>query len=307
MLKKPGTFSSPYSNISSLYCPKSISGHTATAPHSFPHSSKPPGAKKFHWRHYATTYLERLSQDRTDELFWPKLPYPGAIPTPYQILSARRGDPYSKRRFYELAKIYHPDKSIHEHNNAGVKSLPGAVKMERYRTVVAAHEILSDPIKRSAYDLSGAGWNGRPEVGAPEYYWGHNRGARWSGFDTNDSPFKNATWEDWEKWYQRDKAKQEPVYFSNGGFLILVITAVLLGGFGQSLRVGDYSDVFKNQVETIHDDASKGLKKRKIDSTGFENRDKRLQSFLRSRDPSVSGSTLTAAAEYCKPLPESEI
>jgi len=163
--------------------------------------------------------------------------------------------------------------------------------MERYRLVVSAHEILSDPTRRSAYDASGAGWNGRPEHGAPEYQWGQYKETRWSGFDTNDSPFRNATWEDWEKWYIRDKVKQKPVYFSNGGFLMLVITVVFLGGFGQSIRVGDYSNVFQRQVEKAHDDASKTLRRRKTKSTEFGNKDERLQCFLSSRDPHGYGIT----------------
>lgn len=219
----------------------------------------------------------------------------------------KKDSPYSKRRFYELVKIYHPDRNAHGSGSPNMGVLSGSVQIERYRLLVTAHNILSDPIKRNAYDKSGAGWNGRPEHGAPKYSWSQNNDTRWSGFDTNDSPFRNATWEDWEKWYQRGKAKQEPVYFSNGGFLMLVLAAVFLGGFGQSVRVGDYSDVFQRQVEKVHDDASKAIRQRRTESQGFGNRDERLQNFLRTRDPHGYGVIDPMEEKYRKLLPEPEI
>ena len=179
--------------------------------------------------------------------------------------------------------------------------------MERYRLIVAANDILSDPAKRSAYDQTGAGWGGRPDHGMPLYTWAQNNDTRWSGFGSNDSPFRNATWEDWERWYQRDRAKQEPVYFSNGGFLSFVLIAIFLGGFGQSIRVGDYSNVFQRQVEMVHDDASKSLRRRRTESQGLGNRDERLQNFLKTRDPLGYGVTDPKEENYRKLLPEPEI
>ena len=179
--------------------------------------------------------------------------------------------------------------------------------MERYRLIVAAHEILSDPVKRRAYDNTGAGWNGRPEHDAPRHYWASRGEAKWSGFDTNDSPFRNATWEDWEKWYQRRSGKkQAPMYTSNGGFLSLVVAVVFLGAFGQSLHVDSYGNFFKRQVTQVHDDASKHMRQRRIESHEFADRDARLQSFLRTRDPVGYGVTDPKDEAYRKLLPEPE-
>ena len=306
MLKKQGVILSSYGNLHSLYCSQSTS---INSPTTLNHPSRPtqkPGGRTSQWRGHASVRSEELSQHQIDDLLWPRLSHASAVPTPYQILCVKRGDPYSKRRFYELAKIYHPDRNGHENDHVHLGSLSGSVKMERYRMIVAAHEILSDPSKRRAYDAFGAGWEGRPEHGAPIYHWGQKNETTWSGFDTNDSPFRNATWEDWEKWYQRGKAKQEPVYFSNGGFLVLVITAVFLGGFGQSVRVGDYSNIFQRQVEMVHDDASKALRRRKSESAGFGNKDERLQHFLKSRDPRGYGITDPTEEGYRKLLPEPE-
>ncbi|KAJ5294806.1 hypothetical protein N7508_009627 [Penicillium antarcticum] len=50
-------------------------------------------------------------------------------------------------------------------------------RVERYRLIVAAHEILSDPQKRTAYDVYGIGWGVQPD----RYQWS----------DTSPSPFMN--------------------------------------------------------------------------------------------------------------------
>ena len=105
----------------------------------------------------------------------------------------------------------------------------------------------------------------------------------------------------------RDKPKQEPVYFSNGGFLVLVIATVFIGSFGQSLRVGDYASEFKRQTEMTHDNASKALRKHKTDSTGFGNRNDRLHNFLMTRDPYGCGITDPEKESYRKLLPEPEL
>lgn len=305
MLKKPSVLLQNYSNLHCLYCLQSPPINNSSSPKSQRSNHFHP--RRSFIRFFATIRSDNAHKDSLQDPPWPELHSPNAVPTPYQIFRLKKDSPYSKRTFYELVKIYHPDRHGHEHQSSYPSVLPGSTKMERYRLIVTAHEILSDPVKRSAYDKSGAGWDGRPEPGAPKYNWGQSNDTRWSGFDTNDSPFRNATWEDWEKWYQRGKTKQEPVYFSNGGFLMLVLTAVFLGGFGQSIRVGDYSDLFNRQVEKVHDDASKAIRQRRTESQGFGNRDERLQNFLKTRDPHGYGITDPTEESYRKLLQEPEI
>lgn len=278
MLKKPGTLIFPCT----CYCP-SVSVPNPT-PHCTPTLERQfTIRRKDQWRTYATIRATPSPSGQQDYLPWPRAAHPSSTPSPYQILQLKESAPYSKRRFYELVKIYHPDRNGFKDCTAHLDSLSGTVKMERYRLVVAANDILSDPAKRKAYDIDGTGWNGRPGIEAVKNHWGQE--SKWSGFDTNDSPFRNATWEDWERWYQRNNNEtQKPVYISNGGFLTLVVVAVFVGGFGQSSRLEDYSSIFKRKVEQVHDDASKGIRQRKIDSRIGE-RDQRLQSFLKSRDP----------------------
>ena len=61
-------------------------------------------------------------------------------PTPYQIFEMKTNGVYSKARFYELVKVYHPDRG-----NGKDEALPRHIKMERYRLIVAANHILADP------------------------------------------------------------------------------------------------------------------------------------------------------------------
>ena len=307
MLKKPSVLLPSSSNLNCLYCHQSATIHTSSSSRksqrlNCPHPRRTPFGCFANTRSN-TSHAAPLK----DPPPWPDAFSPNAVPTPYQIFGLKKGSPYSKRRFYELVKIYHPDRHNLESESSNTQSLPRSMKTERYRLIVTAHEILSDPVKRSAYDISGAGWDGRLDHCAPKYTWGRNNDTRWSGFDTNDSPFGNATWEDWEKWYQRDKAKQEPVYFSNGGFLTLVLTTILLAGFGQSIRVGDYSNVFQQQVEKAHDNASMAIQQSRTESQAFGNRDERLQNFLRTRDSHGYGTTDLTEESYRKLSQEPEI
>ena len=305
MLKKSSVLLPSYYNFHCLYCPQLAPVQTSTS------SPKSQRSRYFHpWkisiRCFAAAHSETRSTNSSPGPPWPDLSSPNAVPNPYQIFGLEKNSPYSKRRFYELVKIYHPDRSGHGSGPSDTSLLSGPIKMERYRLIVTAHQILSDPVKRRAYDRSGAGWGRRLEYGAPKQSWGHDNETRWAGFDTHDSPFRNATWEDWEKWYQRCEGKQEPVYFFNGGFLMLVLAVVFLGGFGQSVRVRDYSNLFQRQVEKIHDDASNAIRQRRAESQGFGSRDERLQNFLKMRQPHGYGSADTTEESYRKLLQEPE-
>ena len=205
-------------------------------------------------------------------------------------------------------KIYHPDRSSSDESSPHTSCLSHAVRLERYRLIITANDILSDPAKRSAYDRYGTGWDGRPEArsGTEKYKWGTG----FSGFHDNDSPARNATWEDWERWYQRDqtqKPKQEPLYFSNGGFLSLIVFVAILGGLGQVNRVGELSKSFLEQVEAMHDETSKDLRRRRKESLGFGNKDERVRNFLKSRDPVGYGVSDPKEEGYRKSLPEPEV
>lgn len=242
-----------------------------------------------------------------DEIQWPQLKSTAAVPTPYQIFQQKKNAPYSKRRFYELVKLYHPDRHFHTHDSLGKGSLSHATKIERYRLVVAANDILADPTKRKAYDEYGAGWNGRPDAGARKQEWANYEGGHWSGFQDNSSPARNATWEDWEKWYQRndkgERVHQQTVYFSNEGFLSLIAIIACLGGIGQATRIGDQNKSYLKRMETTHTDCSQDTQRRMEEAQGYGTKDKRVQGFLRTREQSGFPTTDLGEDHYKKLAP----
>src|SRR5262249_52867659 len=139
-----------------------------------------------------------------------------------------------------------------------MNSIPQHVRLERYRLIVAAHAILSDPLRRSAYDRYGAGWNGHPEAA------GRSRGrASWGN---GPDPMQNATWEDWERFYQHSNSggaahgQQTPIWMSNGAFVALIMMVAALGGVGQATRAGNYAQTLVDQRDRVHNEASRNLR-----------------------------------------------
>ncbi|KAI3325601.1 hypothetical protein HD806DRAFT_452424 [Xylariaceae sp. AK1471] len=203
---------------------------------------------------------------------WPSSPNP----TPYEIFSHPRDAKYNKALFYELVKIYHPDR----HHTAD-SAIAHAVRLERYRLIVAANEILSDPIKRRAYDLHGAGWNGNRPLQSlyRENYqsWRNEPG----------NPSRNATWEDWERWHrERNGDKQQPqtrVFMSNELFVVVLCSFVVLGSLTQARRANTTTMNIVEMRDQKHA-AISGDMKRRQDEKAPLNRHERVESFLQQRD-----------------------
>ncbi|KAI1139415.1 hypothetical protein F5Y05DRAFT_346769 [Hypoxylon sp. FL0543] len=203
---------------------------------------------------------------------WPSSPHP----TPYEIFGQHKSAPYSKTKFYELVKIYHPDRHRHVHAH----SLSHTARLERYRLVVAANQILSDPTRRRAYDLYGAGWGG---VRSMENM---NREVYRSWRNTPGNPSMNATWEDWERWYnERDgkKEQQRPVYVSNQLFASVLCIFVVIGSIGQARRAGTNTVNLVEMKDQHHAAISESMRKLRSEKAVLS-RQERIESFLRDRE-----------------------
>lgn len=215
---------------------------------------------------------------------WPSHPNP----TPYDIFGMDRSTPYTKTRFYELVKLYHPDRhrhaQVHPHpqphsftHPPNGQVLSAAACVERYRLVVLANDILSNPAKRRAYDACGAGWT-HPHHGdaGRDRNWRHHP----------DNAAHNATWEDWEKWNARRNGtgeKQQPVFMSNSYFLALVLATIIVGSALQTSRArGNAAHVLGRQ-QAIDSEIGAVVARERMERSG-QGREERIERFIRDRE-----------------------
>lgn len=269
-------------------------------------------------RRYATLH-DDINLDSARSLHWPELGDPPRHPSPYQIFNQNPQEPYSKdskRRFYELVKLYHPDRSNLVRDDAGSSStnrISRAVMLERYRMVIAANTILSDPAKRDAYDRYGHGWTHHFSEGDPRHPYRYSTHHRWrtnaGGGHTwpiDQDPMYNATWEDWERWYRKQFARanpgsssesswanffsegrprQSPVYASNYAFISVVFMLAALGGAGQATRANEQAKTHLERSQLVNSRTSKVLMEARENTRGKsgegETKDSRIRRFLR--------------------------
>ncbi|KAL2163314.1 hypothetical protein VTH06DRAFT_5371 [Thermothelomyces fergusii] len=227
-----------------------------------------------HWQTYATVSDRRRvdGANNTDSPKWPTSPNP----TPYEILGHPRDSPYNKARYFQLAKLYHPDRYHHTSSDG----IPAETKLERYRLIVAAHEILSNPQKKRLYDLYGFGWDNQADP-RMQYREADRAWRREPG-----NAHMNATWEDWEQWYQQrngNGGKQEEVFTSNIAFMAIVSAFLMIGTWSQMTRAGTNSISLIEMRDKQHAAISKELQERRNRRAGLD-REARVENFVRQRD-----------------------
>lgn len=211
------------------------------------------------------------------EYSWPSTP----SFTPYEVLNIHRSAPYSKHRYYDLVKIYHPDRPYNEHPLC--KNITPKVRLQRYRIVVAAHEILSDPDRRAAYDQFGTGWIHNPT----RYGTVADATAAWGSY--GPTIYANATWEDWERWHNRHGEKQQNVV-DHRTFTRLVILLALFGGAVQASWITQLNSGYEQRLREVSEDSMRFLSGRRQHTVQqMPSNDARVQSFLIRRDPTGSG------------------
>jgi curved DNA-binding protein CbpA len=308
-----------------------------TSPHqkqqaSFKRHTQSNHAPQFRLMHTQSTSQHQHHQHHN----WPLPTHPHTTPTPYEIFNQHPKEPYSKRRFYELVKIYHPDtcgysisSNSQEHvansptpsNSQSTNTIPHTLRLHRYRLIIEANAILSDPVKRKAYDTYGAGWAGSPDV---EGIRRENSERGWRAYgDAKHSPANCATWEDWDRWWAEqelrrqqqewensnfsslngsrnskswfssssssssssspDATVQKPVYISNGSFVLLIVLFTIAGTVHEMNRAGRMSMSLLEQLETKHNETSKALMKSRQESLDAESNDARVKQFLKLR------------------------
>ncbi|UKZ76279.1 hypothetical protein TrVFT333_003980 [Trichoderma virens FT-333] len=217
---------------------------------------------------------------------WPKSPRP----TPYEVLGISKGAVYDKRRFYHLVKLYHPDTHDHHHlhhhassssasasASSQVKNLPHATRLERYRMIVAANELLSSSSKRRMYDTYGLGWSHGDRAASLrdiDRTWRHQEG----------TAANNATWEDWERWREAQEGKSsEPVYMSHGAFASILVLMCLVGAMAQTNRAETSGAQYVGWAAD-HSAEIGGRLRRNGTAVAGLNKDERVDYFLRERE-----------------------
>lgn len=303
-----------------LQCLPTPGSSTSSSPHACARGTRPRQCERAHYfrisshgaygakrRAYATLAGHHNSHNDTDEAsdhhtkpppphHWPTAPTGHIHPTPYQILNLPPKAPYTKSHFYALVKLYHPDLS-----SAPPANIPRTTKLDRYRLIVAAHAILSDPTKRSAYDRLGAGWAGRQDLrgSAPST---DRPGPFTPGYAGAEDPsiWRNATWEDWERFYAR-RAREassasgapqpnRPLYMQNSSFILLVLLLALMGSSANYSRAQDAGSLLVEQRDIVHDRAAKELRRVRREVSGVEGgREERIRWFLRNREAALGG------------------
>jgi curved DNA-binding protein CbpA len=297
--KKSSILFLSYTNLSPLYYTHA-SASAPQSPRSCRHTFTRPRVARQR-RNYAQHNDAPSYRDDAELLKWPEAEKPHKTPTPYQILKCKRGDAYTKHRFYALVKLYHPDRC---HASAAISQLPLHVRLERYRMLVTAHDILSDIEKRKAYDAWGHGWAGHHNTPtAPRNNdWDYNS-RRWS-----TDPRNNATWEDWERWhYENDGSKDadaRTIQMSNFTFMALIFAFVSIGGVVQGTRFNTFNNSVIERRDQLHREASMEYRRSK-NATLSGDKDERIRTFLEHRESTIIGEQsyqrLLPPAGTCSP------
>ncbi|KAH7558155.1 hypothetical protein BM1_05427 [Bipolaris maydis] len=308
--RKCPLFASSYASLSPLGRGNGCSNTSQSCRHAFAHPR--PRHQHDHARHHhhhhhhhpvyqqRRTYAQHLDADL---LTWPEPQTPHKTPTPYQILQCRKGDAYTKHRFYALVKLYHPDRA---HVCPAMAQLPLHVRLERYRMLVTAHDILSDVEKRKAYDAWGHGWAGHHHTPtAPRHSdWDYDA-PRW----TTD-PRTNATWEDWERWHHENSGAKDSdartIQMSNFTFMALLFAFVSIGGVVQGTRFTSFNNSVIERRDQIHREASIEYRRsRNATLSASGNRDERIRTFLEHRESTIVGEQsyqrLLPPVDTCSP------
>ncbi|UNI15542.1 hypothetical protein JDV02_002066 [Purpureocillium takamizusanense] len=166
-------------------------------------------------RRYESGRRHSFSTSRQSELAsWPCT----ATPSPHEILGVKPGQAYSKENFHRLVKLYHPDM----YDASVERAIPRAVGLERYRLVIAAHNILSDPQKRRLYETCNEGWGSGHRPAASQRAGSWDREASTTTNNNTEPP---------------SAMRQKPIHTSNATFAMVLLALAMLGAVLQVKRL----------------------------------------------------------------------
>jgi curved DNA-binding protein CbpA len=200
----------------------------------------------------------------SDDLRWPK----SSNPSPYEIFglppTASAAD--IKKRYYELAKRYHPDSRA---TSAQVEQ----ERIQRFRQVVQANELLSAARSRRLYDQQGFGWgdmNVNDIMGDPVHWRGNYEGRY------RDTRRPNGD----------NSHKAQPYYTSNANFAGGIIVIVVLVAVIQLSRIQSNAQKASERRRIVHEQASLNLRDARINAKTSGRQDM-IEAFQQRRDVNI--------------------
>jgi len=201
-----------------------------------------------------------LGGSEEEPLVWPQ----SRNVDPYTIFGLDKKQRFSqkdvKRRYYDLVKMYHPDTAAARMDHE---------MTDRFKKVVAAYDILSDPSKRAAYDHFGAGWDGHPSIP------GRNPNAR--------SPSGASSGGTWDGFYANNGRQPDPIYTSNVNFFGIIMVIGILGGIAQIVRLGGAVQGIQDAADRRHFASSRDLARARRQARGLTSEEK-IERFLQNRE-----------------------
>lgn len=226
----------------------------------------------------------------TKHLPWPATPFP----TPYEIFHVQQSASQAdiKRRYYELVKIYHPDRI----------SNPTALENERFHKIVAANDLLCDRSRRSAFDTYGIGWQWTGTARHPKVYAGQMRGSRFDQYNRSRRADHQETAQ-WDHFYTGNKSEEgDTRYMSNTNFIGFIVFLSTIGAVVQAARLGKASVEINERADRQHFNTARDLaeSRRLARDLGKEER-RRL--FLAHRSGDAAGYGLATS----DPMRESSV
>ncbi|KAK6509321.1 hypothetical protein TWF481_004077 [Arthrobotrys musiformis] len=230
---------------------------------------------------------------------WPTKPISQL--TPYEIFNQPPSSIYQKSHFYQLVKLYHPDCTPPSDHPCSL--LSKSTRTDRFRLIIAANMLLSDPTKKKAYDEFGVGWNSIPRHTDIR----RRTAANYASGPWKTSPAGNATWEDWERWYKSESPTPddtEPVT-AHKNFVTVIMVLSFVGILVQLARLDQFNSSYEEKRDRKNRDIQRDLWRIRRDAMG---KDGRVQAFLKMRDPEGYGGVEEVREERMRRLlPEGEV
>jgi curved DNA-binding protein CbpA len=202
---------------------------------------------------------------RSAEVQWPK----STNPTPYEIfgLPPTATAAEIKKRYYQLAKQYHPD-------SRSASAEAEQERLARFRKVVQANELLSTARGRRVYGNSSFDMNVNDIMGDPIHWQGNYEGR-----------FRARRPEEKENWdhgfFNGNKA--QPYYTSNANFAGGIIVIMVLAGVLQMSHVQKNTQKTLERGRAVHERASLNLRDARGNAKTSGRRDM-IEAFQQRRD-----------------------